>query len=146
MVVVTSNNEKELPDAFLRRCVFHYIAFPDEELMTDIVRVHHPDVEDELLRQVLIAFYWLREQPEVRKRPSTSELIDWIAACAAPASAGAMEEKLPFLGVLLKHEQDLENVLGRERVPPLRSEAGRLFTDFLYHLRGTASRSPSPSG
>ncbi len=80
IVVITSNNEKELPDAFLRRCVFHYIEFPDKELMTDIVRVHHPDVEDELLRQVLVRFYWLRDLPDLRKRPSTSELIDWIAA------------------------------------------------------------------
>jgi MoxR-like ATPase len=112
VVVITSNNEKELPDAFLRRCVFHYIAFPDRELMTDIVRVHHPEVEDELLRQVLIAFYWLREQTEMRKRPSTSELIDWIAALRrAGVSAEKMEEELPFLGVLLKHEQDLEAVL-----------------------------------
>jgi MoxR-like ATPase len=111
VVVVTSNNEKELPDAFLRRCVFHYIAFPDEALMTDIVQVHHPDIEAELLRQVLIAFYWLREQSEVRKRPSTSELIDWIAALRrAGISSVAMEEKLPFLGVLLKHEQDLDAV------------------------------------
>ncbi len=112
IVVITSNNEKELPDAFLRRCVFHYIAFPDEALMTDIVRVHHPDIEDELLRQVLIAFYWLREQTQMRKRPSTSELIDWIAALRrAGVEQETMVEKLPFLGVLLKHEQDLDSVL-----------------------------------
>jgi MoxR-like ATPase len=117
VVVVTSNNEKELPDAFLRRCVFHYIAFPDEELMARIVRVHHPDLEDELLRQSLVAFYWLREQPEVRKRPSTSELIDWIAVLRrAGVSPESMQEKLPFLGVLLKHENDLDTVLsGRSR-------------------------------
>lgn len=120
VVIVTSNNEKELPDAFLRRCVFHYIAFPDRELMADIVRVHHPDVEEELMRQVLIAFYWLRDQPEVRKRPSTSELIDWIAALRrAGITPAQLEEKLPFLGVLLKREQDLESVLGR------RARAGR---------------------
>ncbi len=112
IVVITSNNEKELPDAFLRRCVFHYIAFPDKALMRDIVRVHHPDIEDELLRQVLISFYWLREQTEVRKRPSTSELIDWIAALRrAGMEKSAMEEKLPFLGVLLKHEQDLDSIV-----------------------------------
>lgn len=111
IVIVTSNNEKELPDAFLRRCVFHYIAFPTQELMADIVQVHHPDLEEELLRQVLIAFYWLREQSEVRKRPSTSELIDWIAALRrAGISQASMEEKLPFLGVLLKREQDLDTV------------------------------------
>ena len=113
VVIITSNNEKELPDAFLRRCVFHYIAFPDEQLMSDIVQVHHPELEEELLRQVLIAFYWLREQTEIRKRPSTSELIDWIAALRrAGVRKEAMEEKLPFLGVLLKHEQDLDSVLG----------------------------------
>ncbi len=117
VVVVTSNNEKELPDAFLRRCVFHYIAFPDEALMTEIVHVHHPDLEDELLRQALIAFYWLRDQPEVRKRPSTSELIDWIAVLRrAGVAPESLQEKLPFLGVLLKHENDLETVLsGRSR-------------------------------
>ena len=116
VVVVTSNNEKELPDAFLRRCVFHYIDFPDEALMADIVRVHHPGLEEELMRQVLIAFYWLREQAEVRKRPSTSELIDWIAALRrAGVSPDVMEEKLPFLGVLLKREQDLEAVQNRSR-------------------------------
>ncbi|MEL7061392.1 MAG: MoxR family ATPase [Acidobacteriota bacterium] len=114
IVIVTSNNEKELPDAFLRRCVFHFIAFPDEELMADIVRVHHPDLEDELLRQVLVAFYWLREQREVRKRPSTSELIDWIAALRrAGMSAKVMTERLPFLGVLLKREQDIESISRR---------------------------------
>ncbi len=112
IVVITSNNEKELPDAFLRRCVFHYIAFPDEALMRDIIRVHHPDIEKELLRQVLIAFYWLREQTDVRKRPSTSELIDWIAALRrAGMEKDEMAEKLPFLGVLLKHEQDLDSIL-----------------------------------
>ncbi len=114
IVVITSNNEKELPDAFLRRCVFHYIAFPDKAQMADIVQVHHPDLEDALLQQVLIAFYWLREQPEVRKRPSTSELIDWIAALRrAGVSTEAIEEKLPFLGVLLKREQDVDAVQGR---------------------------------
>lgn len=112
VVIITSNNEKELPDAFLRRCVFHYITFPDESLMRQIVDVHHPDLEEELLRQALVAFYWLREQPEVRKRPSTSELIDWIAVLRrAGISPESMQEKLPFLGVLLKHEKDLETVL-----------------------------------
>ncbi len=112
IVIITSNNEKELPDAFLRRCVFHYIAFPDQELMTDIVKVHHPDLTDELLRHVLVAFYWLREQSEIRKRPSTSELIDWIAALRQAGVAGeSIEEKLPFLGVLLKREQDIDAVV-----------------------------------
>lgn len=116
IVVITSNNEKELPDAFLRRCVFHYIEFPDKETMDGIVRVHHPDVEEELLREVLLRFYWLRDIPEVRKRPSTSELIDWIAALrrgGIPAETIAKE--LPFLGVLIKRESDIEAVLANRR-------------------------------
>ena len=116
IVVITSNNEKELPDAFLRRCVFHYIEFPDKETMTNIVRVHHPDVQDELLRQVLLRFYWLRELPEIRKRPSTSELIDWIAALRrGGVSPEAIQRELPFLGVLVKRESDIETVLTNRR-------------------------------
>ena len=111
IVIITSNNEKELPDAFLRRCVFHYIAFPDKELMSDIVKVHHPDLEEQLLTQCLARFYWLRDLPEVRKRPSTSELVDWIAALRrAGMSAQDIEAKLPFLGVLLKRETDIAAV------------------------------------
>ncbi|MGD9646687.1 MAG: AAA family ATPase [Pirellulales bacterium] len=116
VVIITSNNERELPDAFLRRCVFHYIDFPSKESMADIVRVHHPDVDGELLRQVLLRFYWLRELPEVRKRPSTSELIDWIAALRRGGiGAARIEKELPFLGVLLKRENDLESVLSNRR-------------------------------
>jgi len=108
VMVITSNNEKELPDAFLRRCIFHYIEFPNRELMTRIVRVHHPDLEDKLLGQVLAAFYWLRDQPKIRKRPSTSELVDWVAALQRGGMSTALVEgELPFLGVLLKREQDL---------------------------------------
>ncbi|HEY2514155.1 MAG TPA: MoxR family ATPase [Polyangiaceae bacterium] len=109
VVVITSNNEKELPDAFLRRCVFHFIDFPDQELMKRIVRVHHPKIEDELVDQAVVAFYELRELPRIRKRPSTSELVDWIAVLKR---AGIGEKRfireLPFLGVLLKKEQDVE--------------------------------------
>jgi len=108
VVIITSNAEKELPDAFLRRCVFHYIEFPDKELMTDIVKVHHPDIEEELLRQVLVRFYWLRDLPDLRKRPSTSELIDWIAALRRGGiEPQTIEMELPFLGVLLKRESDI---------------------------------------
>jgi MoxR-like ATPase len=122
IVVITSNNEKELPDAFLRRCVFHYIEFPSRALMLDIVRVHHPDVEEQLLNEVLTAFYWLREQPEVRKRPSTSELIDWVAALRrAGVTAESITGSLPFLGVLMKREQDVEVALAAR----LRSVGGR---------------------
>src|SRR5262249_14256008 len=79
-VVITSNNEKELPDAFLRRCIFHYIEFPEKDLMRRVLRVHHPDLADQLLDQVIEVFYGLRQVPGLRKRPSTSELIDWVAA------------------------------------------------------------------
>ena len=109
VVIITSNNEKELPDAFLRRCVFHYIEFPDRELMKRIVAVHHPHIDVELLDQVLIKFYWLREQDELRKKPSTSELIDWIAALLrAGITREQLEQHIPFVGALLKNEQDTE--------------------------------------
>jgi MoxR-like ATPase len=111
IVIITSNAEKELPDAFLRRCIFHYIEFPDRPLMEEIVEVHHPDLEDQLIQQALERFYWLRDQPEVRKKPSTSELIDWIGALErAGVDRSRLENEIPFLGTLLKKEQDLENV------------------------------------
>ena len=109
IVIVTSNNEKELPDAFLRRCVFHFIEFPDRELMKRIVAVHHPHLDVQLLDQVLLRFYWLREQSELRKKPSTSELIDWIAVLLrAGISVDQLEQQIPFLGALLKNERDSE--------------------------------------
>ena len=109
VVVITSNNEKELPDAFLRRCVFHFIEFPDVPLMRRIVDVHHPNLDTTLLDQVLIKFYWLRGQPDLRKKPSTSELIDWIAALLRSGlSAQQLESHIPFLGSLLKNEQDTD--------------------------------------
>ncbi len=108
VVIITSNAEKELPDAFLRRCVFHFIEFPDKELMARIVRVHHPDLDDKLLQQSLKAFYGLRDTQGLRKRPSTSELIDWIAVLRrAGLGVAELEDRLPFLGALLKREQDL---------------------------------------
>ena len=107
VVIITSNNEKELPDAFLRRCVFHFIEFPDVSLMKKIVDVHHPNLDTTLLDQVLVKFYWLREQNELRKKPSTSELIDWVAALLRSGiTAAQVEEHIPFLGSLLKNEQD----------------------------------------
>ncbi len=109
IVIITSNNEKELPDAFLRRCVFHFIEFPDRARMRDIVRVHHPAVDDALVDQAITAFYGVREAPRLRKRPSTSELIDWLAVLAREGIAPErLRRELPFLGVLLKKEQDLE--------------------------------------
>lgn len=108
IVIITSNNEKELPDPFLRRCVFHFIDFPEPELMKDIVRVHHPDLEKTLADQALKAFYDLRDMRRIRKRPSTSELIDWIAILrAAGIKEVALSKATPFLGALLKKEQDL---------------------------------------
>lgn len=110
VVVITSNNEKELPDAFLRRCVFHFIDFPDPELMKRIVRVHHPRVDDSLVDQAVVAFYELRSVPRLRKRPSTSELVDWISVLmqASDAAKKRLVRELPFLGVLLKKEQDVD--------------------------------------
>jgi MoxR-like ATPase len=109
IVVITSNNEKELPDAFLRRCVFHFIDFPDPELMRRIVKVHHPDIDRALVDQAVVTFYQLRELPRIRKRPSTSELIDWIAVLKRAGVGGErFIKELPFLGVLLKKEQDVE--------------------------------------
>ena len=107
VLLITSNNEKELPDAFLRRCVFHFIDFPDVAQMREIVAVHHPEVEEKLLEQVLLKFYWLRDQKELRKRPSTSELIDWITALVrAGIDPAKLEAGIPFMGALLKNEQD----------------------------------------
>jgi MoxR-like ATPase len=109
VVIITSNNEKELPDAFLRRCVFHFIDFPDQELMKQIVRVHHPDIEQKMVDQAIVAFYELRQLPRLRKRPSTSELIDWIAVLKTAGVGGdRWVRELPYLGVLLKKEQDVE--------------------------------------
>jgi MoxR-like ATPase len=109
IVVITSNNEKELPDAFLRRCVFHFIDFPDQELMKRIVRVHHPRVDDNLVDQAVVAFYELRAVPRLRKRPSTSELVDWITVLMqSGVGRERLLRELPFLGVLLKKEQDVE--------------------------------------
>jgi MoxR-like ATPase len=114
IVIITSNSEKELPDAFLRRCVFHYIAFPDRDLMTQIVGVHHPALADSLLHQALERFYELRSIETLRKKPSTSELIDWLQALvAAGVTADQLEDKLPFLGVLMKKETDVETYMKR---------------------------------
>ena len=122
VVIITSNNEKELPDAFLRRCVFHFIDFPDPELMKRIVRVHHPKIDDELVDQAVVKFYELREVPRFRKRPSTSELIDWIAVLK---TAGVGKERfvseLPFFGVLLKKEQDVELLANAKKTGTWRS-------------------------
>ena len=107
----TSNAEKELPDAFLRRCVFHYIEFPDKELMADIVRVHFPDIDNKLLTQVLEAFYKIRSLPTIKKKPSTSEIIDWIQALQhGGVNVDKIVKEVPYLGVLLKKNEDIDTL------------------------------------
>jgi MoxR-like ATPase len=123
IVIITSNAEKELPDAFLRRCVFHFIDFPDRELMARIVAVHHPGLDSELLQQALDAFYTVRGLDRLRKRPSTSELVDWIAMLQTAGAGGVgVGADTPFLGTLLKKEQDMQafsdHVNGRGRRRP----------------------------
>ena len=113
IVIITSNNEKELPDAFLRRCFFHYIRFPDEDTLRQIVKVHHPGIKDALLTTALIQFFELREQPGIKKKPSTSEVLDWLKLLLAEdlTSEDIRREganALPKLhGALLKNEQDV---------------------------------------
>ena len=109
IVIITSNAEKELPDAFLRRCVFHYIAFPDKELMGEIVKVHYPDLDENLLTQVLEAFYKIRSLPQIKKKPSTSEIIDWIQALVhGGVDPDRIVKEVPYLGVLLKKNEDMD--------------------------------------
>ena len=114
IIVITSNNEKELPDAFLRRCFFHYIKFPDQETMEKIIEVHHPGLKKALLKEALAAFYKIRDVPGLKKKPSTSELLDWIKLLLAediPPEALRAEDKRkaipPLYGALLKNEQDV---------------------------------------
>lgn len=111
IVLITSNAEKELPDAFLRRCLFHYIEFPRPELMSEIVNVHFEKLDEKLLKHCLGQFYWIREQQQLRKKPATSELIDWIKALMAGGiNPNLLETNLPFVGTLLKKEQDLNAI------------------------------------
>ena len=114
LIIITSNNEKELPDAFLRRCFFHYIKFPDKQTMTRIVDVHFPALKRDLLREALEVFFDLREVPGLKKKPSTSELLDWLKLLLAedipPEALRAKEAKdaiPPMHGALLKNEQDV---------------------------------------
>ena len=114
IIIITSNNEKELPDAFLRRCFFHYIRFPDEETMRAIVAVHFPDLKKELLAEALASFFEVRATPALRKKPSTSELLDWIKLLVAedipPEALRSADARkvIPILhGALLKNEQDV---------------------------------------
>lgn len=116
IVIITSNAEKELPDAFLRRCIFHYIAFPDETLMREIVAAHYGKLDETLLAQALSAFYQLREMPNIAKAPSTSELLDWLQALRIGGIAPErIEEELPFAGVLLKKTEDINALAFRQQ-------------------------------
>ena len=115
VVIITSNNEKELPDAFLRRCFFHYISFPDPETMREIVEVHYPGIKDELVREALNLFYDVRDVPGVKKRPTTSELLDWLklllAEDVSPEVLRSQDPSVaipPLYGALLKNEQDVQ--------------------------------------
>ena len=109
IVIITSNAEKELPDAFLRRCIFHYIAFPDEEKMREIIRVHYGDIDQKLCDNALEAFYEIRKMNDLQKKPSTSELLDWIQALmVSGVSVDDLSSRMPFVGVLLKKNEDIE--------------------------------------
>lgn len=114
IVIITSNAEKELPDAFLRRCIFHYIAFPDPEAMEKIIKVHHPDLEKRLMENAMETFYMLRSVANIQKLPSTSELIDWLQALVVGGvNPNKLKQELPFLGVLLKKNEDLDTLLNQ---------------------------------
>ena len=114
IIIITSNNEKELPDAFLRRCFFHYIAFPDRETMAQIVDVHFPNLQEQLIREALEVFFELRQINGLKKKPSTSELLDWLKLLSAegvdPDSLNAKSKRTeipPMTGALMKNEQDV---------------------------------------
>ena len=125
VIIITSNNEKELPDAFLRRCFFHYISFPDAETMAQIVEVHYPGIKKTLLKNALETFFGMREVPGLKKKPSTSELLDWLKLLVAEEiPAEALHSKQlgksipPLHGALLKNEQDVglfERLVGMSR-------------------------------
>lgn len=114
VVIITSNNEKELPDAFLRRCFFHYIRFPDEDVMRQIIEVHHPQIQKRLVSEALNVFYELRDVPGLKKKPTTSELLDWLKLLMVedipPEALKSNDTKTvvpPLYGALLKNEQDV---------------------------------------
>lgn len=114
LVIITSNNEKELPDAFLRRCFFHYIKFPDKDTMVDIINVHFPDIQNKLVREALNLFYDVRDVPGLKKKPSTSELLDWLKLLMVEdmpldvlQSRDVKKLIPPLHGALLKNEQDV---------------------------------------
>jgi MoxR-like ATPase len=114
ITIITSNAEKELPDAFLRRCVFHYIRFPDQDRIRRIVKAHLPSLETELVEAAILRFYGIRKVEGLRKKPSTSELLDWLFVLArAGVKPEEIAKRMPYLGVLIKQEKDLELLAGR---------------------------------
>ena len=116
IVIITSNAEKELPDAFLRRCIFHYIAFPTQEQMEKIIRVHFDKLDEALLAQAMQAFYWLRSIDSIEKKPSTSELVDWLRALElGGVDPARIAKDIPFAGVLLKKDKDITAMQRRMR-------------------------------
>ncbi len=118
IVIITSNNEKELPDAFLRRCIFHWIEFPSKEFMAEICQLHYPNLKENLLDQCLKHFYALRAITKLRKMPSTSELLDWIGVLLKSGiSIEELKKGMPFLGVLIKKEKDMDMVLEKIKFP-----------------------------
>jgi MoxR-like ATPase len=116
IIIISSNNEKELPDPFLRRCFFHYISFPDRDTLTSIVDVHYPNLETDLIDEAMNQFYRLRDVRGLKKKPSTSELIDWIKLLtvgkinAIELKHEAENGKIPFVGAMIKNEQDLKTI------------------------------------
>lgn len=109
IVIITSNAEKELPDAFLRRCIFHYIEFPDKDKMEEIVKVHYGDIDTKLVEVAMEAFYEIRHMKEIQKKPSTSELLDWLQALMVSGiSIDSITKEIPYVGVLLKKNQDID--------------------------------------
>ena len=111
IVIITSNAEKELPDAFLRRCIFHYIEFPDQEKMAEIIKVHFGDIDRKLQEKALEAFYEIRKMDAIQKKPSTSELLDWIQALMiSGVDIKNLSKEMPFIGVLLKKNQDIDTM------------------------------------
>jgi MoxR-like ATPase len=112
IVIITSNAEKELPDAFLRRCIFHYIEFPTPDKMREIVAVHYPKIDETLLEQAMSAFYWIRSLKEIQKKPSTSELLDWLQALTLSGiDIETIRSEFPFIGTLLKKNQDIDTMI-----------------------------------
>ena len=115
IVIISSNNEKELPDAFLRRCFFHYISFPDRETMKEIIKVHHPKVKEKLVKEALDIFFDVRKVPGLKKKPSTSELVDWLKLLMADDLPDEILKNRdpskaipPLYGALVKNEQDVQ--------------------------------------